>query len=88
VLEGEFSYESGYIGANARLIGLIGRLPSSLPTTMAAGVICAVFEHGLTVPGDISVCGFDDTPIARQIYPALTTVCQPPVRWAGARPWS
>ena len=25
----------------------------------------------------MSVCGFDDTPISRQIYPALTTIRQP-----------
>ena len=44
---------------------------------MAAGVIRAACERGLVVPRDLSVCGFDDTPIARQIYPALTTVRQP-----------
>ncbi|TDB29573.1 LacI family DNA-binding transcriptional regulator [Stenotrophomonas sp. ATCM1_4] len=78
VVDGEFSYESGYAGANALL-----KLPER-PTAifaanddMAAGVICAVCEHGLSVPGDISVCGFDDTPIARQIYPPLTTIRQP-----------
>ena len=44
---------------------------------MAAGAIGAVCERGLSVPRDVSVCGFDDTPIARHIYPALTTVRQP-----------
>ena len=43
---------------------------------MAAGAIGAICERGLSVPG-ISVCGFDDTPIARHIYPSLTTVRQP-----------
>ncbi len=29
------------------------------------------------MPRDLSVCGFDDTPISRHIFPALTTVRQP-----------
>ena len=33
--------------------------------------------RGLQVPRDLSVCGFDDTPIASHIFPALTTVRQP-----------
>ena len=78
VVEGEFSYESGYAGANA-LLDLPDRPTAIFAANddMAAGVICAVCERGLSVPDDISVCGFDDTPIARQIYPALTTVRQP-----------
>ena len=44
---------------------------------MAAGTIRTASEMGLSIPGDVSVCGFDDTPIARQIYPPLTTVRQP-----------
>ncbi len=78
VVDGEFSYESGYAGANA-LLDLPERPTAIFAANddMAAGVICAVCERGLSVPGDISVCGFDDTPISRQIYPALTTVRQP-----------
>ena len=44
---------------------------------MAAGVCVAVHEAGLQIPGDVSVAGFDDIPLARQIWPPLTTVCQP-----------
>lgn len=44
---------------------------------MAAGVIRVILERNLRIPGDISVCGFDDTPLSNQIFPALTTVHQP-----------
>lgn len=78
VVEGAFSYESGLVGAN-RLLDLPNRPTAIFAANddMAAGAICAACERGLSVPGDISVCGFDDTPIARHIYPSLTTVRQP-----------
>ncbi len=44
---------------------------------MAAGVVRVANRLGLDVPGQLSVAGFDDSALARQIYPALTTVRQP-----------
>lgn len=78
VVDGAFSYESGLAGAN-RLLDLRVRPTAIFAANddMAAGTICAACERGLSVPRDLSVCGFDDTPIARHIYPSLTTVCQP-----------
>ena len=32
--------------------------------------------HGVVVPEEISVCGFDDTPLCAMVYPALTSVRQ------------
>jgi LacI family transcriptional regulator len=78
VVEGEFSYDSGHAATNILLD--LKKPPTAIFAAnddMAAGAIGAIYERGLSVPGDISVCGFDDTPIARHIYPALTTVRQP-----------
>lgn len=59
---------------------LLGR--ESRPTAILAfsdvvalGVIRAAAEHGLRVPEDLSVIGFDDSPVA-QVNPNLTTVRQ------------
>lgn len=42
----------------------------------AAAAIRAAHEAGLSVPGDLSVVGFDDSPLARHTDPPLTTVRQ------------
>ncbi|KRG67896.1 LacI family DNA-binding transcriptional regulator [Pseudoxanthomonas dokdonensis] len=78
VVEGEFSFESGVAGARQLLDG------PSPPTAIfaanddtACGVICEALERGLAIPGDLSVFGFDDTPMSRHVWPSLTTIRQP-----------
>jgi len=44
---------------------------------MAIGVLSAANEMGLDVPSELSVAGFDDSPLARHAWPPLTTVRQP-----------
>lgn len=46
---------------------------------IAAGVIAEAAARGLSVPGDLSVVGFDDIPDAARMQPPLTTVNQPHV---------
>jgi DNA-binding LacI/PurR family transcriptional regulator len=41
---------------------------------IALGVMRAVHAAGLSIPGDVSVVGFDDTPVAEFLTPPLTTV--------------
>ncbi len=43
---------------------------------MALGLLAALHEEGLSVPGDVSVVGFDDLPEAPYLAPPLTTVRQ------------
>ena len=44
---------------------------------VALGVLNALRIHGLEVPRDLSLVGFDDIPLARHFHPPLTTVRQP-----------
>jgi LacI family transcriptional regulator len=44
---------------------------------MAAGVMRVALRLGIRVPDDVSVAGFDDVPLAQQIFPSLTTINQP-----------
>ncbi len=44
---------------------------------VAAGVYAALRDRGLSVPGDVSVVGYDDVPVATELQPALTTVRVP-----------
>jgi DNA-binding LacI/PurR family transcriptional regulator len=50
----------------------------------AIGAMAAAFDAGLSVPGDISIVGFDDIPAAGWTTPRLTTVHQP-IREKGRR---
>ncbi len=44
---------------------------------MATGVIRVAHQLGIHIPNELSVVGFDDIPLAQQIYPSLTTIRQP-----------
>lgn len=57
---------------------------SELPTAfvsdndlVACGAMKGIIDAGLTVPGDISIIGFDDRPIASMSMPSLTTMMVP-----------
>ncbi len=74
----DFHYETGY-GDGARLLDL-AEPPTAVfaaSDAIALGVLETAREHGLTVPGDLSVVGFDDTYVAEWTTPPLTTVRQP-----------
>ncbi len=43
----------------------------------AIGVLAAARDHALAVPGDLSVVGFDNTPLSEFAYVNLTTIHQP-----------
>ncbi len=75
---GQFSFADGY----RIMTGWIerGNVPTAVfaaDCNLALGVVTALREHGIRVPEDVSVCGFDDEPMAQEYIPALTIVAQP-----------
>jgi len=51
---------------------------------MAIAGLAAAHERGLDVPKDLSVVGFDDTPLAAHVHPALTTARADVFEWGRA----
>jgi LacI family transcriptional regulator len=78
VRHGEFSYQTGQLGAAALLN--LAEPPTAVFTgndEIALGVIETARTRGLRIPEDLSVVGFDDTLLAQMASPPLTTVRQP-----------
>ncbi len=76
IVYSDFTNEGGYAAAK-ELLTNAGRRPTAIFCSndyMASGAMTAVSEAGLKVPGDMSLMGYDDTDIARCIYPGLTTM--------------
>jgi len=77
VVEGDYSEVGGY-WAMANLLHTRPAPDAAFVANdaMAAGAIRAIREAGLRVPDDIAIVGFDDTPYASMVQPALTTIRQ------------
>jgi LacI family transcriptional regulator len=78
VAQGAFTYRSGLEAADALLD--VADPPSAIFASnddMAAATVAVAHRRGLDVPGDLTVCGFDDTTLATAIWPELTTIHQP-----------
>lgn len=76
--QGFYDFESGYACAG-RLLDLKER-PSAIFASndhMAMGVLTAAHEREIAIPGELSVCGYDDFSLARYVWPSLTTLHQP-----------
>ena len=74
---GSFSSESGYQMMTELLSEHKDKLPSAFfisSDALAIGALRALQEHGIHVPQDVSIISFNDTSIAKYIYPSLSTV--------------
>ncbi|GAA4250512.1 LacI family DNA-binding transcriptional regulator [Dactylosporangium darangshiense] len=74
LLEGDWTAASGFELARALAGDPDVTAIFAANDEMAIGVIHALHAAGRSVPGDVSVAGFDDIPIAAHVWPPLTTV--------------
>lgn len=78
VKTGDFHYESALAAASELLS--MAEPPTAIfaaSDVQAMGVYEAARQHGLRLPDDLSVVGFDDVPMAQWMAPPLTTLRQP-----------
>lgn len=89
VVHGDFTYEGGRHAIRSTLDGAGADQEAPFDAVFAhndlsaAGALAELRAHGLRVPQDVAVVGFDDVPLASQTDPPLTTVHQP-LRGMGA----
>ncbi|RKJ76432.1 LacI family transcriptional regulator [Butyricicoccus sp. 1XD8-22] len=75
---GEMTYDGGYRAMDK----LLTQSPDvtavfAFGDDMAVGAAARLWDGGLRIPDDVSLLGFDDTTIGRQLRPGLSTIRQP-----------
>jgi len=77
MIEGDYVFDDGFRGAR-RLLDL-AEPPTAIfgcNDEIAAGALAAAQSTGLSVPYDVSIAGFEDSPFSRHSWPPLTTARQ------------
>jgi LacI family transcriptional regulator len=80
VIEGDFEISGGQSATNTLLTLPSERRPTAIfsgSDMMAYGALTTATAHGLRVPDDLALVGFDDIYSSAHMIPALTTVRQP-----------
>ena len=77
-MQGDFTYRSGLAATEALLA--LADPPTAIFASnddMAAAAIAVAHRHRIDVPGDLSVCGFDNSAMSTTIWPEISTIDQP-----------
>ncbi len=75
ILPGDFTEEAGAEAARLIIAGNVAvDALFAANDMMAVGCLAVLREAGIDVPDKVAVAGFDDIPLARHTYPALSTV--------------
>jgi LacI family transcriptional regulator, galactose operon repressor len=78
IIEAAFTRDGGYAAATELIRrGLAATCVFAVTDVMAIGALAAFRDHDIAVPGRVSLAGFDDIPIVRELTPPLTTVALP-----------
>lgn len=78
LIESDFTRAGGY-AAGRRLAAMSGRPDAVFVASddQSIGVLLALHEAGLSVPGDVAIVSFDGSQEAAYCWPPLTTAAQP-----------
>ena len=82
ILQGDFNLASGYLAGKGVIAS--GKKYDAIASgndEMAIGLIEALREHGVSVPDDILVTGYDDIDFSRYFSPNITTVSIDKTLW-------
>jgi len=87
IYPGDFTFDRAEISAR-EMLALRDRPTAIFASNdeMALAVLAVAERMGIRVPEDLSVTGFDDTPVSRMVWPQITTVRQPvkEIGWTAA----
>ncbi len=75
IIEAGYTFESGVAAAEKLLLGK--QRPTAIFTgndEMAAGIYKVAMRTGINIPRELSVVGYDDSPLASRLWPSLTSV--------------
>ena len=75
IIEAGYTFESGVAAAEKLLLGK--QRPTAIFTgndEMAAGVYKVAMRAGISIPRELSIVGYDDSPLASRLWPSLTSV--------------
>jgi LacI family transcriptional regulator len=75
IIEAGYTFESGVAAGEKLLLGK--SRPSAIFTgndEMAAGIYKVAMREGISLPRELSVIGYDDSPLASRLWPPLTSV--------------
>ena len=78
IIQGDFTFESGF-QAGKKIFSLAEQPTAIFASndSMAAGLMKSAQIKKILIPDELSIIGFDDSPIAQQLWPSLSTVRQP-----------